>query len=243
MESDARGWRPQAFGRKSARDVRNPLVEPGWDGLRVLVRVEPGKPAEITDVDGTDVGEACGPIPAAIVEAVMADGAVLDGYLTDQARRDRAVVIGEVGPTGSVGGQVAQFLLGGAAGVFRSDRASSRGPVRGTPAAARAATRGARPDPEADPLARLAFVAVDLLSVDDQSLLEVPLMERKRILESVIAESELVRLTPFVREPVNTFLESWQAAGFAELAYKDPNSRYLPGRQNEGWALAPMPRR
>ncbi|MCU0483569.1 MAG: hypothetical protein MUC54_04750 [Chloroflexi bacterium] len=89
----------------------------------------------------------------------------------------------------------------------------------------------------------VAFVAVDLLLVDDDLMLDVPLLERKRILESILVESDLVRTTPFVREPLGSFLASWRAQGFGALAYKSANSRYTPGVANPGWATAAIPRR
>ena len=47
----------------------------------------------------------------------------------------------------------------------------------------------------------VSFVATDLLWLDDTSLLDVPLLERRRLLESVIAESDVVRVGAFVRPP------------------------------------------
>ena len=89
----------------------------------------------------------------------------------------------------------------------------------------------------------LAFVAVDLLEIDGTNLLDIPLLERKRLLDSVLWENLRVRKSPFLRLPLNSFLPTWRAAGFSGLAYKDPNGRYRPGERNDGWVLAPMPRR
>ena len=58
-----------------------------------------------------------------------------------------------------------------------------------------------------------------------------------------VAEGELVRWTPFVREPLGSFLASWRAQGFGALAYKSANSRYTPGIPNQAWATASIPRR
>ncbi len=44
-----------------------------------------------------------------------------------------------------------------------------------------------------------AFVAIDLLWLDGEPLDDVPLLERKRLLDTVLAQSRLVRVTPFVR--------------------------------------------
>ena len=97
-----------------------------------------------------------------------------------------------------------------------------------------------------DPLppdADVAIVLVDLLWVDDEPLLTIPLLERKRILESVVGESRLVRHGIFVRPPIDTWLGSWRSFGFSRLVYKAANSRYTPGAPNSQWAIADLPRR
>jgi ATP-dependent DNA ligase len=91
--------------------------------------------------------------------------------------------------------------------------------------------------------APIAFVAVDLVALDGEPLIEIPLLERKRLLESALAEGDLVRRTPFVREPAGTFIITWRSFGFGGLAYKAANSRYLPGGANDDWCMTPMPRR
>jgi ATP-dependent DNA ligase len=88
----------------------------------------------------------------------------------------------------------------------------------------------------------VAFVAVDLLLLDGEPLLDVPLLERKRLLDGVIVESALVRIGIHVRTPVDPWLGTWRNIGFRLLAYKDPNSRYRPGERNDEWATAHIPR-
>jgi ATP-dependent DNA ligase len=88
-----------------------------------------------------------------------------------------------------------------------------------------------------------AFVAIDLLVLDDQSLLDVPLLERKRLLDSVFKEGRLTRIGIHIRPPVGPWLATWRAAGFRSIAWKHPNSRYRPGEANDDWAVAPIPQR
>jgi hypothetical protein len=88
---------------------------------------------------------------------------------------------------------------------------------------------------------RLAFVATDLLWLDGETLLDVPLLERKRVLESVIGEAELVRRTAFVRPTALASLVAWRSLGFLTIAWKAANSRYQPGEVNPGWTIAPTP--
>ena len=89
---------------------------------------------------------------------------------------------------------------------------------------------------------RRAFVAVDCLELDGDSLLDVPLLERRRLLESVIAESDLVRLSPVVKHPIGGWLDSWRGIGFTHIVAKHQNSRYASGEQNEEWLKIPIVR-
>ena len=89
----------------------------------------------------------------------------------------------------------------------------------------------------------VTFVAIDLLWLDDTSLLDVPLLERRRLLDAVLVESDVVRLGAFVRPPIETWVGSWRSQGFAGLTYKAANSRYLPGQPNPDWVVTGMPRR
>jgi bifunctional non-homologous end joining protein LigD len=100
----------------------------------------------------------------------------------------------------------------------------------------------ARAEVRPGPGEEVAFVAVDLLELDGESLLDVPLLERKRLLDAVIAESALVRVGIHVRAPVDVWLGTWRNVGFRMVAYKDPNGRYRPGEPNDGWATAEIPK-
>jgi len=51
----------------------------------------------------------------------------------------------------------------------------------------------------------------------------------------------LVRRTIFVRPSASGSLLAWRSLGFSQLAYKDANSRYRPGEENDGWAVAAAP--
>ncbi len=83
----------------------------------------------------------------------------------------------------------------------------------------------------------LAFVVVDLLRVDDQTLFDVPLLERKRLLEGVVRQSPLIRLSPWVTPPIDAWLRTWRSAGFKGAMVKAANSRYMPGSMTVEWAV------
>lgn len=225
-EAAAAGWRPQRFSERISAEVVDPIVEPLWVGLRVVVFASEAV-AEVRDLDG-DAVDDFPELSEELRRAVRVDRVVLDGYLTHQpvqdlaaiARRD-AVQDPKSAPT------IGEMWFGSGSRRRREHRPSADSIGR-------------------DPLpaqADVAFVAVDLLWLDDEPILDVPLLERKRVLESVLAESRLVRRGIFVRPPVDTWLGSWRAMGFRRLAYKAANSRYLPGETNPQWALGDLPSR
>jgi bifunctional non-homologous end joining protein LigD len=216
---EARAWRPQGFGRKAARKIEDPIVEPLWIGDRAIAYAAADR-VELLDEDGEAfVAELVADVADAIRNAVRADALVLDGYLTVQATRPpEAVFLGMEAPSSS--DFATQLLVGQRR---RPEVADPRLPIT------------------AD--APLAFVAVDILAVDEESLLDIPLLERKRILESVLEESELVRVGAYVRPPIDTWLATWRALGFGALAFKASNSRYRPGRSNDEWSTARIPAR
>ena len=85
-----------------------------------------------------------------------------------------------------------------------------------------------------------AFVAVDLVELDAASLGDVPLQERRRLLESVVEEGTQVRLSPIVKHPLRGWLTGWRANGFSHYVAKHQNSPYRPGERNEDWLKIPI---
>jgi bifunctional non-homologous end joining protein LigD len=82
---------------------------------------------------------------------------------------------------------------------------------------------------------RPAFVAVDLVELDGQRLHEVPYLERRRLLESVLEEKARVRISQAVRQPIQSWLPAWRAMGFEHYLAKHINSRYRPGEVSKQW--------
>lgn len=85
--------------------------------------------------------------------------------------------------------------------------------------------------------ARQIFAAFDLLEVDGESLLEIPLLERKRHLEGLLVPSLNVRLTPFVTRGLRSWRETLVAQGFRRVVLKNWNSAYAPGRTTDDWLV------
>lgn len=95
-------------------------------------------------------------------------------------------------------------------------------------------------DDEGEPGERHAFVAVDLLELDGEQLLDVPFQERRRLLDSVVEESLQVRVSPVVKQPVAGWLAGWRRIGFTHYLARHQNARYHPGQQREDWLRVPL---
>jgi ATP-dependent DNA ligase len=208
-------WRPQRFGR-GFRAIRDAIVEPSWEGVRVLARLSGGQ-TRFTDEDGVDCTDEFAAVGSAVAAAALAGDFIVDGFLTVEATQ---VVAGR---------PMADTLMPTKGQVMTQWIAGSR------------AVRPSPPERHLDPERPIAFVAVDLLSIDGARLLDVPLLERKRILDGALAPSELVRITPFVQAPGGSFITTWRGLGFRELAYKAVNGRYTPDLRNNDWSILPMP--
>lgn len=84
---------------------------------------------------------------------------------------------------------------------------------------------------------RQIFAAFDLLEVDGQPLLDVPLLERKRHLEGVLQPSHNVRLTAYVTRGLKAWRDTLLEQGFKRVVLKDWNSAYSPGRTTDSWLV------
>jgi ATP-dependent DNA ligase len=216
-----------AFGHDRPHKIADPLCEPLWGGRRVLIEVD-GARVDIRSSDGAEV-EGYHPLREAIAQAAFADELVIDGSLLPAPLRDTEGARVRVGldSVKSPGDRVKHIFIG-------------ESPLTGKREALRLADEARAPAPGDEPA---AFVATDLLWIDGQSLLDVPLLERKRVLESALDERELVRRTMVVRPPVESWFAQWRALGFEEVTFKGANGRYRPGTVAQDWTVIVMPRR
>ena len=226
--------RPQAFGDARPDHVTDPIVEPQWAGIRALAAIDSpdrgGRDGSARAALAGEDGEAIEGYPEvldALAAAALSAGLVLDGFLTKQASQDSTGVFLKIDAGTSVQNAVGHFFLGS-----RRNRAAEA-------AEARAAQRRAETFGPEDVV---SYVAFDLLWLDGESLLDVPLLERRRLLDNVLAESDVVRRGTFVRPPIGGWIRSWKAQGFIGLTFRAANSRYEPGATSTEWATAPMPR-
>jgi hypothetical protein len=225
--SAAATWRPQLFGDKRAATIPDPIVEPLWTGPRILVLVD-GSTVRLTDAEGQQI-DGYPEIIDALREAAAGTTALLEAFLTPEPIQARTAIAGRESLTMPKPGEAMTQMIVGSRGDRKDRLALQKEEAR------RRTLDGADE--------RLAVVAVDLLWLDDESLFDVPLLERKRILESVLPESDLVRVGIHVKPPIDAWLGSWRSFGFRRLAYKAANSRYIPGHKNPDWATAAIPPR
>jgi ATP dependent DNA ligase domain len=217
IPTDSLAWRPQAARpSRRSRPVRDPVIEPHWQGAHVLVHLDADRRAAdggtwcvILDEYGDDVTGEEPAVAAAVRAAVRAGEAVLDGFLTDQATRSGTTVSAL-----PIARRTGNIVMG-----HRLDTDVA--------------------PPQDDGAVRpVAFVAVDLLRVDGQELFDIPLLERKRILDSLLEEGDLVRISPYTRPPVEPWMRTWRAAGFDGVMLKAANSRYRPGGETDDWTIS-----
>jgi hypothetical protein len=221
----ARTVRPQRYGDSSTKAIVDPLVEPLWAGVRVIGGADEGGVALFEG--GEELTEE--PITNAFrtMARSTADAVIVDGYLTKQAHPN--------GPLGSrldldpTTGELLTQTFFGLRSKSRQDAERLR--------EAEAAARLFRPDDV------VTFLVTDLLWLDGTWLLDIPLLERRRLLEAVLPGDELVRPGPYVRPPLLSWIGSWRSQGFTGLTFKEANGRYRPGEIASDWATTPMPLR
>lgn len=206
--TDLLDWRPMgpAITRKPPV-IADPLVEPLWSGARVLAHLGGGpERLRLIDTFGVDLTGNVADLAPLIVEAVDAEDAIIDAVLTTEATRGGVGAAAITEPKTNLSSLVWKQDPGVA--VVRRD--AHQDPVEG-------------------------FVALDLLRLDGQSLLDLPLLERKRLLESVIRQSGRIRVSIHARPPVDGWVATWQGAGLRGAMLKGANSRYEPGGRTVEW--------
>ncbi len=225
----AAAWRPQRPGRRATRDIPDALVEPDWGGIRVVAALAEDGVVFVRAGESIPVPAE---LPAALVDAFRAVDALVEGHLTTVALHSGE---GVLPPSMEV--ERPPIL------IPRLVRPS----VKDDPFV-RARDFEAREDAAAEPVVaalgrgeRHAFVATDLLRLDGTDLADVPLLERKRLLDGVIDPSFLVRVSPYVKPSAILTLVTWGSQGFGELHWRAANGRYRAGEENEDCAVARPP--
>jgi DNA ligase D-like protein (predicted ligase)/DNA ligase D-like protein (predicted 3'-phosphoesterase) len=81
----------------------------------------------------------------------------------------------------------------------------------------------------------VTYVVFDLLEKDGQSLINVPLIERKRVLSETLKEGKQVVLSVFVEEDGELYYEEALKKGVEGVMGKRKDSRYAPGIRSQNW--------
>src|SRR3546814_1593763 len=78
-----------------------------------------------------------------------------------------------------------------------------------------------------------AFVAFDIVALDDRALLELPFRERRALLEQSVRSGGQVHLTPITtdRDVAADWFRRVEGAGLDGLIAKDPESTYQPDKR------------
>jgi bifunctional non-homologous end joining protein LigD len=215
--ADPLTWAPmRPYQGRRSYEISDAVLEPLWSGVRVIAHVStvaPGTDAPqvvLLEELGADVAGELPSLAEAIGRGVMAVDAVIDGVISRQVGLD------------GVGAAPIPEMRGRPGMLMRNSAELDVVP------------RGATAEPDAGVD---GFIAVDLLRVDGTSLLDVPLLERKRLLESVIVPGPLVRTSPHVRPPIDSWIATWKALGLRGGILKAANSRYVPGDDTIEWRL------
>lgn len=79
------------------------------------------------------------------------------------------------------------------------------------------------------------YIAFDLLYLNDEKYLQVPLIERKRLLEAIMQESPYLVESRFILEKGRAFFKEAVAQGLEGVMGKALNSPYLMGTRSRHW--------
>lgn len=79
------------------------------------------------------------------------------------------------------------------------------------------------------------YEVFDLLFLDGRSLLDEPLLERRRLLGKVLRPDPRVRLSEDIAGEGTAFFEAARERGLEGIMAKDRRSTYLPGKRSMAW--------
>ncbi len=255
-DAAASGWDAEEYPRSVKSGRTNDEVRQGLPALW-----DPRAPAGEAAIDLT--GAAEGPMPdfippmrATAVTGVFSDvdwlfELKLDGYRVEAVVRDGTVKLwtrngqdaaryfpdlAEAPPswidarTAIVDGEVVALDEGGRPDFSRlQDRTGMRGLA--TKRGERRSSAGAASTDGAP----LVYYLFDLLYLDGRSLLAVPLVERKRLLRSVLRDHPAVRYLSHIEEDGESFHGVARDRGLEGIVAKARRSRYEPDRRTRTW--------
>jgi bifunctional non-homologous end joining protein LigD len=81
----------------------------------------------------------------------------------------------------------------------------------------------------------IVYMLFDLLRLDGHDLTDMPLRERRTLLDDVIADLDAPLQIPPVFDDVDAALDASREFGLEGVVVKDPRSRYRPGQRSPAW--------
>jgi DNA ligase D-like protein (predicted ligase) len=81
----------------------------------------------------------------------------------------------------------------------------------------------------------VSFQAFDLLYLDDQNLIKLPLMERKAVLSDHFSVGDYAQPCDFILERGLDYMAAIEAQGLEGMIAKDRTSQYTPGKRSMAW--------
>jgi len=79
------------------------------------------------------------------------------------------------------------------------------------------------------------YIIFDILEKDGEELLDIPLMERKRILENSVKEGKFAVLSLFVEDTGVAYYRAALEKGIEGIIAKEKKSSYEPGKRSNSW--------
>ena len=173
------------------------LVEPKWDGVRLLAFVRDGVARLVTRNEN------------------LANDAFPELLVLSRLLRAR------------------EAIVDGEAVVLDPETARPSFPrilARVNPARARALAMAERSTP-----GTLAYLLFDLVHLDRRDLRAVPLVDRKRLLASILAPHETIRLSEHTIGDAPEVFAAMRELGIEGVVMKRATSTYQPGRRSPDW--------
>ncbi|NLD27171.1 MAG: DNA ligase, partial [Acholeplasmataceae bacterium] len=81
----------------------------------------------------------------------------------------------------------------------------------------------------------VCFIVFDLLYLRDKLIIDLPLWERKKLLEENVQESKYLLISRYIEENGQAFFELVQKEGLEGIVAKEKTSRYYPGKRSSVW--------
>ncbi|SNX54708.1 non-homologous end-joining DNA ligase [Thermoanaerobacterium sp. RBIITD] len=79
------------------------------------------------------------------------------------------------------------------------------------------------------------FVTWDILYMDGKELIGLPLIERKRILDKVVNESDIIKISDFIYEHGKALFDETGRQGLEGVMAKKADSKYYIGKRSRLW--------